>query len=108
MGATRTLGLLLITATFSSCKVAEMMSPAALLATLPNPTGNPVAVDDTITTWPGWMIPVQVLANDTGLVYVTAATVTTGGAYPYHHSFVNYTPAMLGTDLVTYDATDSS
>ena len=54
------------------------------------------------------MVPVFVLANDTGLVDVTSATATTGGAVPYHHAFVNYTPVRVGTDIVTYDATDSA
>lgn len=109
MGARNTLGVLLIAATVASCNVAETMSPPILLfATIPNPTGDPVAADDTITTWPNWMIPVQVLANDTGLVDVTSATASIGGALPYHRSFVNYTPAGVGAAVVTYDATDST
>jgi len=115
MGAAPSVRSLLVAMTVSSCEPEQLLVPAERLrvpggaaATIPTPVGNPVAVNDTITTWPHWMVPVQVLANDTGLVDVVTASARTGSAVPYHHSFVNYTPMGIGSDVVAYTAMDSA
>lgn len=55
------------------------LGPVPLASTIPVPMGPPwVAVDDTLTTWVGWGTASQVLANDSGLVNVMAASAVSG------------------------------
>lgn len=86
------------------------LGPVPLASTIPVPMGPPwVAVDDTLTTWVGWGTASQVLANDSGLVNVMAASAVSGiSVSPYHRQWVRYQSSVVGSDTVAYTAVDTT
>src|SRR6185436_4003269 len=81
-----------------------MVGIPSLQSTIPASAGTRwVAVDDTLTTWPNWTTASEVIANDTGLVSVVAAT----GGSPYHVHFVLVRPLTQST-VIPYTAVDGT
>jgi len=81
-----------------------MVGIPSLQSTTQTPAGQKwVAVDDTLTTWPNWTTASEVIANDTGLVDVVAAT----GGSPYHARFVLVRPLSHST-AIPYTAVDAT